>query len=293
MRVLARSLKGSRELQQDAYGWVAVGCSESGVRLSCALADGMGGVEGGGLASRLAVLEALQNLQPSLLAGTNEQWEDPRFQTAVLRAAFAHAAATIAAACRGTPALAEMATTLTVTVHFGSRVVVGHSGDTRVYVCGERVELLTRDHSAAWPLVESKTVEPSELRYVDLRSTLTQYVSAESYRFDVTVHRPQGETSFLLATDGLWELFDGPELEALMKPLGGKEPLTQPTAREVADELFEEARRRKPEDNASFILVAPDGHRHRATGTYPGIAGSSVFVRTEEEERHGEERVPV
>jgi serine/threonine protein phosphatase PrpC len=78
-----------------------------------------------------------------------------------------------------------------------------------------------------------------------------------------------------------------------MKPLGGKEPLAQPTAREVADELFEEARRRKPEDNASFILVAPDGHRHRATGTYPGIAGSSVFVRTEEEERHGEERVPV
>jgi protein phosphatase len=179
-----------------------------------------------------------------------------------------------------------MATTLTVTLHFGSRVVVGHSGDTRVYAYGERLELLTRDHSAAWPLVESKTVEASELRYVGLRSTLTQYVSAESYRFDVTVHRPQGETSFLLATDGLWELFDGAELEALMKPLGGKEPLTQPTAREVADELFEEARRRKPEDNASFILVTPEQAPGGRTGPYPRPGAPATFVRVEREEEN-------
>ena len=295
VRVLARTAKGPRDLQQDAYAWVGVGRSEGGGRLCCVLADGMGGVAGGGLASRLAVSAALQSLYPSLLTASEEQWEDPRFHRSALRTAFTYASAVLATAARGAPALEEMATTLAVTVHIGSGVLVGHSGDTRVYAYGEQLQLLTRDHSAAWPLVESDLVAVSELRHVGTRSALTRFVSAGSAGLEVTVHRATKGTSFLLATDGFWGLFDTAELGALMEPLGEHAPSAPGSPEDVAEHLFEEAMRRKPEDNVTFILVAPDGPRRgRRTERYPGVGGSSVFVRTEkEEESHGAKGVPV
>jgi len=231
------------------------------------------------VASRLAVSAVLQSLYPVLLTATDEQWADPGLNRSALRAAFAYASSAIAEASRGDPSLREMATTLAVTVHVGSRMVAGYSGDTRVYAYGTDLKLLSKDHSAAWPLVESGAVELSELRHVGTRSMLTRFVSAESASLEVAVHQAPKDTSFLLATDGFWELFDSSELEALMAPLGGG-ACYQGAPEDVAEQLLSEALSRKPEDNATFILIAPDSARRRRTGRYPCVERSSVFVRT-------------
>jgi serine/threonine protein phosphatase PrpC len=132
--------------------------------------------------------------------------------------------------------------------------------------------------------VESSLIEVSELRYVGSRSMLTSFVSAESAEFEVGQHEVTQEASFLLATDGFWELFDVPELEALMEPLGRSAALGRKSPEDVADDLQKETLRRTPMDNATFILVAPDERGRGRTGRYPCVGGMSTFVRTQKEE---------
>ena len=284
-RVAARTNSGLREYQEDAYGWMQMKQSESDFRLACVLADGMGGAPGGGVASRLAVSTILRNLTPYLLRTSGEQWEDIAFCRSVMESTLAYTAAVFSDVAKGEPRLEEMATTVAVTIHTGSRVIVYHSGDSRIYACGQQFKLLTKDHSAAWEFVESGDVSPSDLRHIPTRSMLTRFLRSDTSGFDMISHPDADGMAFLLATDGVWELFDVDELDELSRAL--RKPHVAPDS--VADNLQAELLRRGPDDNATFMLVARTPSTRGLAGRYPHIENFPAFTKAyKEEDRHGD-----
>ena len=277
-RIVARSDPGPREFQEDALGWIAAGHSDYGVRLACLALDGIGGVHGGGIASRAARDALLRSLHPALLQGSEEQWRDRQFQEAIVRSAFQHAVASLAGLSKEDPTLAKMATTVAMTIHVGSTVLICHCGDTRVYAYGEDLELLTKDHTAAWDLVESGVVTLSEVRNVETRSNLTRFLSPDRADFDLSSRSDAGKSAYFLVTDGFWALFAPEELAEMIRPLRDQDE--DPEL--VADCLLAEARRRELKDNATFILVCPERVRDKEIRTYPHLERFPAFSRLEE-----------
>lgn len=123
---------GRRENNEDNF------LHEPGLRLF-AVADGMGGHEGGEVASAIAV----QRLREAVCeAGTDATAE------AVLGSAMERTQAAVCAARRGR--LKHMGSTLSALLLRPDHAAIGHVGDSRIYRLrrGE-LELLTRDHSLA------------------------------------------------------------------------------------------------------------------------------------------------
>jgi len=282
-QVAARSEQGPRDYQQDAFLWQEIQGFEDRPRLCCVLADGMGGVAGGRLASRTAAQAILEHLIPSLLSGTEGQWRDPAYQERTIQAAFDRAGAVLRRLADAATEFEEMGSTVSVTVHLGDQVIVGWAGDSRVYALGRGLELLTRDHSVAWELVESGSVSPSELRHVGTRSMLTRYLGPDCSNAEIIRWRSRGDRVYLLSTDGFWELFDVEELEHQLRP-NRPDELADPEA--LADRLVEEWGRRGPADNATFILVSTRTKVRERTGRYPCLRRLPAFVPTVEEEVH-------
>ena len=154
------------------------------------------------------------------------------------------------------------------------------SGDTRVYALDDTLELVTADHSVAWGLVESEVVNASEVRHVGTRSMLTRSLTVTGGEFDLQVLNGATAAVYALATDGLWELFDIPDLEEFLIPLKDQEDTDS-----IADALMAEAQARGPDDNLTFLLFIPARRTRPATDRYPCLSRTPFFtpVDTEEE----------
>src|SRR5215469_17334359 len=143
------------------------------------VADGMGGLVGGEVASQMAIttLVRLVLQTPDWVFGVRpkdtkrivqrmeERWR--RIQEALRQ--------------RGDrePSLGLMGTTMSVAVSLGTRLVVGHVGDSRVYICRQgQLRQLTRDHTMAQMLVELGRLTPEQAATHPLRHMLMRSFNA-------------------------------------------------------------------------------------------------------------------
>jgi PPM family protein phosphatase len=172
-----------------------------------AIADGMGGYEGGQEASRIAV-ETVREVYEELVR------DDP---STALEEAFAAAHERIQAYAAKHPELHGMGTTCTAIVLHGKQLFFAHVGDSRLYlVRGRQISRLTRDHSYVGRLVESGIVRPEDAEKHPQRHILTSALGAgtevtvESSRPAITL---QNEDRLLICTDGLWGVVSEEELE--------------------------------------------------------------------------------
>src|SRR5262249_3747696 len=126
------------------------------------VADGMGGYEGGEIASALAV-ESIQLLVRRTAGDGDVIWPfpiDPQRSPTENEVMVATRLAAEQIAARRTGALREMGSTVAVLRIAGDRAVVGHVGDSRVYrLRGDVLAQLTVDHSLAAQL-EASGVKP-------------------------------------------------------------------------------------------------------------------------------------
>ena len=115
-----------------------------------AVADGMGGYEGGEVASRVAI-ETLERFYRRNAADEDVTWPfsiDPSIDLESNMVATGVRLADASIAAQRTGRLGSMGSTVATLVVREGRVVVGHVGDSRVYRArGGRLEPLTRDHS--------------------------------------------------------------------------------------------------------------------------------------------------
>jgi serine/threonine protein phosphatase PrpC len=205
-----------------------------------AVCDGMGGEEGGEVASAMAV--------DALLAAMIESRARGDLADAV-RAALEHASRRVFAEARRVPRLARMGTTATVAALGDSEVVVGHVGDSRAYLFrrGALVQL-TRDQTLAALLAERTCRPPAEIAEAVGANVILQAVGARP-SVEVALTRvpiAPGDV-LLLCSDGL----SGPVDDDVLRDLLAANP--EPGRACAA--LVSAANERGGPDNVSCIVA--------------------------------------
>ena len=208
------------------------------------VADGMGGQEGGQVASRLAV----DTVREVFLYGEDS---DP---AAALMSAYQSAHAAIQEFAREHPELTGMGTTCTSAVLQDGRMTYGHVGDSRLYLMrnGE-ITRVTRDQSYVQQMVESGVISAEEAKTHPSRNILTSALGSESTVQADFAEAPiplQESDILLLCTDGLHGLVSDEEMLAVS---------SQSAPREACKKLVEMAKERGGYDNITVQIVRIDG----------------------------------
>lgn len=203
------------------------------------VADGMGGHEGGKVASTIAV-EAVRD------GYLNHPGGDPR---QALRSAFQDAHAAIQQYSRQHPKLTGMGTTCTAVSILDNQLHYGHVGDSRLYLIrGANISRITQDHSQVARLVQDGLITPEEASVHPQRNVLTAAMGVEpaAADFSETPLPLEPGDILLLCTDGLHGLVSDPEL------MGNASTLV---AAEACKELVRLANERGGFDNITLQIL--------------------------------------
>ncbi|WP_244929086.1 protein phosphatase 2C domain-containing protein [Nocardioides sp. W7] len=113
-----------------------------------------------------------------------------------------------------------MATTLTVLICDGSRVVLGHVGDSRAYRCRDgQLEQLTTDHTYVQHLVDAGQLSPAAARRHPWRNVVLRSVDGdpEGPGLDLTPVPTRVGDRLLLCSDGLTDLVDDDRIAEVLR----------------------------------------------------------------------------
>jgi serine/threonine protein phosphatase PrpC len=182
------------------------------------VADGMGGYEGGEVASSLAV-EAISGFIGSNRRDVEGTWpvreqRKRSFEENLLDAAMVAAHERIVERRAGP--LIEMGSTAVASLIVGARMIVAHVGDSRLYRLrrGE-LSVLTRDHSC-WE--ELRASGWSDEATFPFRNQITRALGVErAFRADVARHPLAEGDTYLLCTDGLYDPLDASDLKTALR----------------------------------------------------------------------------
>src|SRR5262249_48032319 len=169
------------------------------------VADGMGGMAAGDVASRMAVQTLLTLVlnTPDWIMRTGQS-ENERI-LARIGERYRKVDAAIREEAAVDPKLAGMGSTLTVGYSLGTDLFLGHIGDSRAYLLrGAEFRRLTRDHTLAQGLADQGAVTSAELVSSRLRHVLTRHLGGKSpAQADVRHLQLQDRDQLLLCSDGL------------------------------------------------------------------------------------------
>lgn len=217
-----------------------------------AVADGMGGYEGGEVASR-AVVEAVEGFFRRSADDPDATWPfalDRALTWAenLLRVAVHLANKAVFARKEGQ--LRRMGSTVAALLIREDAAVVGHVGDSRVYrLRDDTLEQLTRDHSLYEEMVAaSGGPTPSRADYA-YGNVITRALGTTSPDPDLRREPLQAGDVFLLCSDGLTERLGEQDLHEMMRT----EQLQQAVERLIRQALINGAR-----DNVTVVLVRVD-----------------------------------
>jgi serine/threonine protein phosphatase PrpC len=207
------------------------------------VADGVGGLQSGEVASKMAVEIAIATFQRMNPANTPKQILKQIFDTANLEI--------YEAGMSAIPNGGRMATTLSVCIFRDRELFVGHAGDTRVYlVRQEQMRRLTTDHSYTAMQVKLRLISEHEAKASRLRSMLTRSLGPEPIvHFDFKRVKLMSRDRILQCTDGLYCFMNDGEL------LEGVDRLNMD---EICPYLVSLAERGRTDDNLSAQVIQVD-----------------------------------
>jgi serine/threonine protein phosphatase PrpC len=208
------------------------------------VADGMGGYEGGEVASSLAAGAMLDFIARDARdpEGTWPLRAQPgRSYDENLLAAAVRAAHLEIAERRAEPALSEMGSTVAALLCRGAEAVLAHVGDSRIYrLRSGELRQLTRDHSLQAEMAAAGLAWPH-------RNVITRALGIPSnHTPDVArLALEQGDV-FLLCSDGLYEV---------TPPLILTQLLSRPDPADAARALVEAALAHGASDNVTVVVL--------------------------------------
>lgn len=224
-----------RETNEDSCCVVPLG----GVAMLLAVADGMGGHQGGEVASRLAV----QRLKETLSAPSGRPWREGLLVGALA----AHDR--IRDQAEADARLLGMGTTLTAAVIDAPWLAWAHIGDSRAYIWrGGSLRQLTEDHSLVHELVREGRLAESEAMRHPQRNVLTRALgTAELPEVDSGELELKSGDWILLTTDGLTAVVAIEELAAELRQ--------DARPNDVARRLVDLANERGGADNITVVIA--------------------------------------
>ena len=220
------------------------------------LADGMGGLNAGEVASETCVLKILAELRAKLPPERCKRRIEDCGE--LLQLAVKHANNTIFQMSRQNIEFNGMGTTIVATVQTADAWVVAHVGDSRMYHYGlsgdsegRKPDLVrvTRDHSQVQQLLDEGVLTPEEARVAPNRNIITRAVGiAAQVKCELSrVELGEGEI-LILCSDGLSDMVDDDEIAQLCM-MHYLEPDL------LCQKLKDRANAEGGQDNISIILI--------------------------------------
>jgi PPM family protein phosphatase len=210
-----------------------------------AVADGIGGLPAGEVASEIAI-RAL-----TVLDEPRDHLDEPRDRAEPLRALRTAANAAneeIRRVAASDPANEGMGTTVTALLLTGDRFGLLHIGDSRAYRLREgTLTQLTRDDTYVQALVDQGVLTPEAARNHPQRSLVTRAVHGDHIAPTCQMLDVQAGDRYLLCSDGLSDFVaDGPIGQTLQ---------SFPDPRECAGQLLKLAIQAGAPDNVTVMVV--------------------------------------
>lgn len=213
-----------------------------------AVADGIGGYEGGEIASRLALLVFAENVVGSLLLpGLNS--ETHRLNQEVALQILTEGVKTANNQVYTQAEQSGMGTTLAAVLIIDTMAYIANVGDSRVYLLNQgQLRQITNDHSLVASLVAANEVTPEEVYTHPRRNIITRCLGTEpDVEVDLFTEELHPGGSLLLCSDGLWEMVRDNEIqEAVIKA---------DDAQSACERLVKLANQNGGVDNVSVIMV--------------------------------------
>lgn len=221
------------------------------------VADGMGGYEGGEVASQI-VVETMQQVYERLRADADATFpwrldRDKSFEENLLVAAIRLANRNIIA--RRTGPLRDMGSTVVALALAGRNIVLGHVGDSRIYrLRGDGLEAMTRDHSLYEEARAAGLADTMRSkRDCSFANVITRALGlGDRAEPDVRTVAAEPGDIFLLCSDGLSDPLTDEALTSLLaKARGGGSAAIQQTTEALIQAAYDAGSR----DNISAIVV--------------------------------------
>ena len=205
-----------------------------------AVADGMGGAAAGEVASRIFTDTALEAF--AVPRSTDAE------TVARVQETFQRANERIRDYARSNSRFTDMGCTAEVMAFCGEQFVLGHVGDSRVYLLRKgRLKQLTRDHSLVQEQVEQGLVTSEQARTHALRNVILRAVgTSESLAVDILRGKGLPGDILLLCSDGLHDMIRD---EQICDIVASRDEIQAKTAR-----LVEAARSSGGFDNVTVAL---------------------------------------
>jgi protein phosphatase len=217
------------------------------------LADGMGGYKAGEVASEIAVLSIMAELQEALLhlkPGQVDILLNKQAEARLIIDAVNSVNEAIYNISQTQPQCAGMGTTLVLGLFTNNKLLVGHVGDSRMYRFRNQTLLqITEDHSLLQEQIKSGFITAQQAKFSANKNLVTRalgvdvHVELELNEYDVEV----GDV-YLLCSDGLSDLIEDDMIQTILnKPTSSLE--------NTAQMLVQMANDNGGKDNISVILV--------------------------------------
>ncbi len=192
---------GGRSENQDACGF-----SDTPVGALIVVCDGMGGANGGSIASSMAVRTIISHFSEA--SGQDDPVE-------LIKTSVTEANKSIFETGNSDPNLAGMGTTLVLTLVNGDYAYVVSIGDSRIYqLRSKQTVFRTEDDSVVFQLVKSGAITEEEARVSDTSNIITKALGiAENIEFEVQALTYDKNDRFVMCSDGFWGCM--PERELL------------------------------------------------------------------------------
>jgi len=174
------------------------------------VADGMGGMVAGEVASRMALCKLVEIVvnTPDWVMKFNEA-KDAALVMQRMTERFRLVDDELREKAEADRTLLGMGTTLTVAASLGTDLFIGHIGDSRAYLLRQgKFHQLTNDHTLAQAMINAGVADPEDDSTRAMRHVLTAALGSNGARSDPQVqrlHLSSGD-QVLLCTDGLTEM---------------------------------------------------------------------------------------
>ncbi|MFW5628521.1 MAG: Stp1/IreP family PP2C-type Ser/Thr phosphatase [Candidatus Cloacimonadaceae bacterium] len=226
-----------RDENQDYYGRYSGTFGD--LLLIC---DGMGGYQGGSIASRMAV-EIISEHFKSLTAHYDVKYE--------IEQAAMQAQIQIKKHQAEKPETEKMGTTLVLLLIREGNYWFAHIGDSRIYLKRDgKTNQLTKDHSLVQEMLDGGIIEPEQAKDHPKGNIITRALGTDNYSPDIKgPYQLKTGDVFMLCSDGMYEYLEHEEISEYMD----KEP------QDACEVFVALANQRGGKDNITVQVVKISG----------------------------------
>jgi serine/threonine protein phosphatase PrpC len=210
------------------------------------VADGMGGHNGGEIASNIAVKEISSHINSCLKSNfTSRQVRQ------VLKESLIRANSSILKETSKNMQLEGMGTTVTLALLYNSRLYIGHIGDSRAYrIRDDKIEQLTRDHSLVWELMDQGKLTLEEACEHPMKNVITKVLGTyDELEPDILEFDLQNDDIIILCSDGLTNMIQDDHI---------KQIVSKASPEQAAERLIREANLNGGFDNITVGIIKTD-----------------------------------